>query len=209
MPVFVIKHRGALYRVARSETLLGRSEDCPIRLDHAKVSRIHAVLRLTTEALELVDLGSMNGTRVNGQRILGPRKLKLGDVIQIGSEVLDVDLENGGGSSIRVHSTATSPPTTEPFEDAGSALDTLEVVEAMLASSELSERPDEAFRTIRALLDNALTSFAAEGARLDRTTAERIARVAAAVAERAPGTASTRWVDQVAERVQNLLGPPL
>ena len=207
MPSYLIRHLGVAHRLTSTETLIGRSEDCPIRIEHSKVSRIHAVFRVTSDGAELVDLGSMNGTRVNGQRILGPRRLRHGDSIQVGSELLEVEIDgdSAGPAAGAFFSRSTLPPTTEPFEDMAAALDTLEVVEAMLSSRELIERPEMTARTIRALLDNSLTIFAKEGGRLDRSTAERIARVAARVAERAPGQASAHWVDQVADRVRNLL----
>jgi pSer/pThr/pTyr-binding forkhead associated (FHA) protein len=50
-------------------TLVGRKEDCDLRLDHKSVSKIHCVIVKTDGLLLLRDLGSTNGTRVNGQRI--------------------------------------------------------------------------------------------------------------------------------------------
>lgn len=50
-------------------TLIGRDEDCDVRLDHKSVSKLHCVVVKTDGLLLLRDLGSTNGTRVNGQRI--------------------------------------------------------------------------------------------------------------------------------------------
>ncbi|MGL6076930.1 MAG: FHA domain-containing protein [Fimbriiglobus sp.] len=50
-------------------TLIGRSEDCDIRIDHKSVSKLHCVLVKTDGLIILRDLGSTNGTRVNGQRV--------------------------------------------------------------------------------------------------------------------------------------------
>ena len=50
-------------------TLIGRKEDCDLRLDHKSVSKLHCVLVKTDGLLLLRDLGSTNGTRVNGQRV--------------------------------------------------------------------------------------------------------------------------------------------
>ena len=50
-------------------TLLGRDEDCDIRLDHKSVSKLHCVVVKTDGLLLVRDLGSTNGTRVNGQRV--------------------------------------------------------------------------------------------------------------------------------------------
>jgi pSer/pThr/pTyr-binding forkhead associated (FHA) protein len=50
-------------------TLVGRTEDCDIRIEHKSVSKLHCVLVKTDGLILLRDLGSTNGTRVNGQRI--------------------------------------------------------------------------------------------------------------------------------------------
>jgi predicted component of type VI protein secretion system len=53
------------------DNVLGRSQDCDITVPDPKnwLSRRHAVVRVTPDAVELVDLGGMNGTFVNGNRI--------------------------------------------------------------------------------------------------------------------------------------------
>ena len=53
----------------REMTLVGRKEDCDLRLDHKSVSKQHCVLLRTDGLLLVRDLGSTNGTRVNGQRV--------------------------------------------------------------------------------------------------------------------------------------------
>jgi pSer/pThr/pTyr-binding forkhead associated (FHA) protein len=49
--------------------IVGRKEDCDIRLEHKSVSKMHCVLVKTDGLLLLRDLGSTNGTRVNGTRV--------------------------------------------------------------------------------------------------------------------------------------------
>jgi predicted component of type VI protein secretion system len=49
--------------------IIGRKEDCDVRLEHKSVSKIHCVLVKTDGLLLLRDLGSTNGTRVNGTRV--------------------------------------------------------------------------------------------------------------------------------------------
>ncbi len=50
-------------------TLIGRKEDCDLRLDHKSVSKLHCVIVKTEGLLLIRDLGSTNSTRVNGQRV--------------------------------------------------------------------------------------------------------------------------------------------
>src|SRR5437773_9177352 len=60
---------GAAVEVVKDLTLVGRKEDCDLRLVDKSVSKMHCVIVKTDGLLLLRDLGSTNGTRVNGQRV--------------------------------------------------------------------------------------------------------------------------------------------
>lgn len=53
----------------RDVTVVGRNPSCDLQLEHKTVSKIHCVLVRTDGLVLLRDLGSTNGTRVNGQRV--------------------------------------------------------------------------------------------------------------------------------------------
>ena len=55
--------------VTKELILVGRKEDCDVRIDHKSISKLHCVVVKTDGLLLLRDLGSTNGTRVNGQRV--------------------------------------------------------------------------------------------------------------------------------------------
>jgi pSer/pThr/pTyr-binding forkhead associated (FHA) protein len=60
---------GAPIELVKDLTVVGRTESCDVRLDHKSVSKLHCVIAKTDGLLLLRDLGSTNGTRVNGQRV--------------------------------------------------------------------------------------------------------------------------------------------
>src|SRR5437660_4392492 len=60
---------GAPIDLHKDLTLVGRKEDCDLCLAHKSVSKMHCVIVKTDGLLLLRDLGSTNGTRVNGQRV--------------------------------------------------------------------------------------------------------------------------------------------
>lgn len=60
---------GESIELIKDLTLIGRREDCDLRLDHKSVSKLHCVIVKTDDTLFLRDLGSTNCTRVNGKRV--------------------------------------------------------------------------------------------------------------------------------------------
>lgn len=60
---------GAPIEITKDLVVVGRKEDCDVRLEHKSVSKMHCVLVKTDGLLLLRDLGSTNGTRVNGTRV--------------------------------------------------------------------------------------------------------------------------------------------
>jgi pSer/pThr/pTyr-binding forkhead associated (FHA) protein len=66
---FVPVDGGPAIEIIKDLTVVGRKEECDLRLDHKSISKMHCVIVKTDGLLLLRDLGSTNGTRVNGQRI--------------------------------------------------------------------------------------------------------------------------------------------
>ena len=75
---------GQVYELTQVETIIGREEDAQIVINNPAVSRHH--VRLTYQAGHYIieDLGSANGTFVNGQRLAGSQALNPGDRIGLG-----------------------------------------------------------------------------------------------------------------------------
>jgi DNA-binding winged helix-turn-helix (wHTH) protein len=71
--------------LAEGSNLVGRDRDCAVRVSSASVSRRHARIVVTSGEATVEDLGSKNGTHVNGLRVTQPVALKESDRIRFGS----------------------------------------------------------------------------------------------------------------------------
>ena len=83
---FRLRYQAHDFELPPGEFVIGRSDECQLALDDALVSRRHAVLRVTSVSVIVVDLGSRNGVVVNGEKILLERRLRNGDRVSIGGQ---------------------------------------------------------------------------------------------------------------------------
>jgi hypothetical protein len=72
---------------------IGRSRQCDVVLEDANISRQHAEIRPRGGSWVLTDLGSTNGSSINGRRIDHPEVIKPGDEIEIGTSQIRFELE--------------------------------------------------------------------------------------------------------------------
>jgi pSer/pThr/pTyr-binding forkhead associated (FHA) protein len=75
--------------VLKSETTLGRHADCDVLLTEGHASRRHAKVLLTPDGAWVEDLGSSNGTFINGSRITGRVRIASGDRLRFDVEEYD------------------------------------------------------------------------------------------------------------------------
>jgi DNA-binding winged helix-turn-helix (wHTH) protein len=85
---FVVMHGDQLFALPEGETVIGRDSDAGLSIDDLHASRCHARIMVTEGRAVLEDLGSKNGSLLNGTRIAGPTELSDGDRIGIGHKVL-------------------------------------------------------------------------------------------------------------------------
>jgi pSer/pThr/pTyr-binding forkhead associated (FHA) protein len=78
---------GKAYGLGKSEIAIGRDPSNDIVINDAEVSRKHARLLFQDELYVLEDLGSTNGTFINGQRLESPQVLEPGDMILLGENI--------------------------------------------------------------------------------------------------------------------------
>jgi predicted component of type VI protein secretion system len=133
------------FSMTRDMTVIGRREDCDLRIPLGDVSRKHCRVVREGEILKIEDLGSSNGTYLNGQRVQ-EALLSPGDSIQVGPVVfvLQIDGEPADDELSPVVMQTAAATTggvddsaaLEALEDAGPALDDADELE------EVSEEVD-------------------------------------------------------------------
>jgi pSer/pThr/pTyr-binding forkhead associated (FHA) protein len=78
---------GLVFDLTKEVTVLGRDVSNDIVVGDAEISRTHARLTRTPGGYVLEDLGSTNGSFVNGERLVAPRVLNPGDLVGFGENV--------------------------------------------------------------------------------------------------------------------------
>jgi pSer/pThr/pTyr-binding forkhead associated (FHA) protein len=82
-------HRGARFDLTGPELTIGRASGCHVALpDDTFASTVHARVFARDGAVYVEDLGSTNGTFLNGMRLVSPALLRPGDQLQVGSTVM-------------------------------------------------------------------------------------------------------------------------
>jgi DNA-binding winged helix-turn-helix (wHTH) protein len=94
------------FPLSAGEHVVGRHADAEIRLDASTVSRRHARLVVTDDAVVLQDFGSKNGTFRGNDRVIAPVRLADGDAIRIGSLLLTFRVRSRAGSTDTLVATA-------------------------------------------------------------------------------------------------------
>jgi len=78
---------GRIFELTSDEVNIGRDITNDIVINDAEVSRKHARLTLEGDRFKIEDLNSTNGTYINGQRLIGPHVMAVGEVILFGDNV--------------------------------------------------------------------------------------------------------------------------
>jgi pSer/pThr/pTyr-binding forkhead associated (FHA) protein len=115
MPMLVLKEgeaSGQEWVLDREVMTIGRGATCDVVLNERAVSRHHARIEHRNQGYQLMDLGSKNGTHVNGQEVKEPYMLQDGDEIQIALSVklsfvgaeatVPLSFDGAGGSAVRL-----------------------------------------------------------------------------------------------------------
>jgi pSer/pThr/pTyr-binding forkhead associated (FHA) protein len=126
--------------IARDITLIGRKRGiCDVVVDHSSISKVHCALARTDGLLFLRDLGSTNGTRVNGQRVTRGALLP-GDELAVANVKFKVHLGPGDPGVGHHEHTEAFNKLSGPRDSRGTIPDSRELAER-------AERGEEEFES--------------------------------------------------------------
>jgi predicted component of type VI protein secretion system len=134
--------RTRVVRLASPETYIGRQKGCGVRIPSAEVSRRHCALRQADGFLTVQDLGSINGTFVNGTRVITSEVVRPGDHLEVGPVRFIVEYELTQDALDRL-SRFSAPAYLEPVQADEEVLDVLEVSEVVEEIPELEVVEDD------------------------------------------------------------------
>ena len=202
MTAFWLKYRGTRFPVRRGETVLGRSPYCSIVLSNALASRQHCALRLGG-GLSIVDLGSSNGTFVNGERLEAARTLSPGDLIRVGTDLLEVILAedhararpDGFGEVVSTASAGAIAMDDDEAQEstATQTQSTLELIESLVANAAETRLPAAIVPSIQRLVDSMLVQTRRSNNGMSLPDATRLAALIEKVASWSNDSASADW----------------
>lgn len=131
--ILLVQGQAKSYELKRGDNVLGRLPECDIQIDSNMVSRKHARVFLKNQDFLIEDLGSGNGTFVNGQKTEQPQLLKSNDRIKLGPVLFRFEgdgpapQEDDSSTSGSVSFDSSEGTSTITGRVGGSALDQLDV----------------------------------------------------------------------------------
>ena len=108
---------GVVFPLESDQITIGRDSTNDVAINDAEVSRRHARLTFQGGKYVVEDMGSTNGTFVNGQRLSGPHVLKPGDVLAFGEQIVlmyDAAVMDPGATVASVRSPRSVTPVPPP-----------------------------------------------------------------------------------------------
>jgi len=147
--------RKRVLRLHSAETIVGRRQDCDLRIKSAEISRRHCLLSIHDGYVSIEDLDSVNGTFLNGRRVVGKQTVRPGDSLEVGPLRFTVEYEitqaaldrlnqqAGEGEDLDVLPLAEAAEGPNPFEFAKGDKQTGSLPDAEQSTDLISPPPPE------------------------------------------------------------------
>jgi len=209
--VYYLDWRGVRLRIRDGETVIGRGVGCELHIDDPTSSRRHAAVELRDGRLTVRDLGSRNGTFLNGDRVQGQKSLEKGDRLLVGESLFTVgvaeeDAEKGrlglpssvaDGLALVEQGGRRSQPqdTTQPH------VGTIEVIESLLDSPHARDEPLALASMVQSSVDRLLANLERRNVEMPEDDRRRLLALIDRVVAWFPDGSLEAWKQKVCSRL--------
>jgi FHA domain len=184
--------------------IVGRSRSADVFINDRSASRRHARVIVTVEQTRLEDLGSKNGTLVNGVRLVGSRRLDVGDRITIGNQHFTLSPEASHEDETTGRSLVVEDADWGPSSDQTER--TLDLLDVLLNERVRGREQAKALANLVVTsVDEVLDTVGATRPALTRRQAYRIGRLIGAIGVQAYSPAILAWQANARRRLDTLL----
>src|SRR5436190_23350030 len=108
------KPEGKVIPLVGPKFKIGRGETCHLRPNSEQVSREHAEFTINADSVLVRDLGSRNGTLVNGKALTAEYRLKDRDLVQVGPLTFAISIAEASALAAKAPAAATAPAASKP-----------------------------------------------------------------------------------------------
>lgn len=183
--------------------IIGRSRSADFFINDRSASRRHARVSVALDEIYLEDLGSKNGTLVNGVRLVGSRRLHVGDRITVGNQHFTLAPEtshedNTSGRSLVVEDADWAPSSDQTER-------TLDLLDVLLSEQVRGQQQAKALaHLVITSVDEVLDTVGATRPALTPRQAYRVGRLIGAIGVQAYSPAILSWQANARRRLDSL-----
>lgn len=207
MAVLWLSYQGSRIPLKQGETIVGRSPHCAVVINNRRISRQHCSLVLEQDTLHVTDLGSSNGTWVNGAPVFQATRLNPGDLLELGEERLEV-IDTGLRHTREVRDTQRDLPLylreladadddTEQTTVTGMQSATVALIESLVANGSGASSPQKHFTKVQRAIEAYLKVGGRTPAPSAKLELERLRRSIEATARLDASSEASSWRTRV------------
>jgi len=203
LTVHWLSYQGSRIPLRQGETIVGRSPHCAVVINNRRISRQHCSLTLQDGVLYVSDLGSSNGTWVNGAPVTEATRLRAGDLLELGEERLEVlDAEPTHPREARdtqrdlpiyLRELGDADDDTEQTTLTGSHASSVALIESLVANGSGAKSPVQHFVKVKSAIETYLRAGHRPATASARLELERLRRSIEATARLDSSSEASHW----------------
>lgn len=202
MAILWLGYQGSRIPLKQGENIVGRSPHCAVVISNRRISRQHCSLTLEHGILHVSDLGSSNGTWVNGAPVTQATRLNPGDLLELGEERLEVldaepkrprEVDTERDLPIYRQELSDADDDTEQTTMTGVQPSSIALIESLVANGSSATLPVKHFAIVRGAVETYLRAVRQAPVARAKLELERLRRSIEATARLDGSSEASLW----------------